>query len=140
MREDKKLIVKLSRSQVDLLVEEAGKKFPVEICGALFGHFCGEEVIIRKIVRLRNTFNSHVAFRVDPEEFLAELIKAENEGLRHVGFYHSHPGSTESSKMDIKFMRLWPESVWLIISLINYEIAAYRVVDGKVRSVYIEII
>lgn len=62
MCEDKKLIVKLSRSQACLLVEEARKMFPVEICGALFGYFSDGEVIIRKILHLRNTLNSHVAF------------------------------------------------------------------------------
>lgn len=71
---------------------------------------------------------------------MVELVKAENEGLRHVGFFHSHPGSTEPSKIDIKFMRLWHESIWLIISLINYEIAAYRVVNGELCDVHIKMI
>ncbi|MEM2369307.1 MAG: M67 family metallopeptidase [Candidatus Bathyarchaeia archaeon] len=123
-----------------MLIEEARKMFPVEICGALFGCFSDGEAIIRKIVHLRNTLNSCVAFQIDPEEFLVELIRAENEGLRHIGFFHSHPSSTEPSKMDIKFMRLWPKSIWLIISLVSYEIAAYTIVNGKVCDVYIKIV
>ncbi|MEM0011122.1 MAG: Mov34/MPN/PAD-1 family protein, partial [Candidatus Bathyarchaeia archaeon] len=83
---------------------------------------------------------SRELFEVDPEEFLAEFIKSEREGLQHIGFFHSHPGTTEPSKIDLKFMELWPGTIWLIISSLNRNIAAYRIVNGKLRLVYIRIL
>lgn len=141
MCKDEGLIVRLSRSQMDWLIKAARKSYPSEICGVLFGSINNDRrILIKKIVILRNVLNSSVAFQIDPEEFLAELMRSEGEGLRHVGFFHSHFGPATPSDIDVKFMKLWPESIWLIISLISYEVAAYRVVDGEVHNVYIEII
>ncbi|MBS7640107.1 MAG: M67 family metallopeptidase [Candidatus Bathyarchaeia archaeon] len=141
MSKDEGLIIRLSKREVDWLIKAAQKSYPLEICGALFGLINSDgRILIKKVVILSNILNSSVAFQIDPEEFLAELMRSENEGLRHVGFFHSHPGSATPSDIDVKFMRLWPESIWLIISLINYEIAAYRIVNSEVRNVHVEII
>lgn len=140
MYKGKEPIIKLSRSQIDCLVAEAKRRFPIEICGALFGYTIDMENLVKKIVYLRNILSSPTAFQINPEEFLIELINAEKEGLKHIGFFHSHPGPAEPSKADIEFMRLWPESIWLIISLANYDIAAYRAVNDEICRIIIEIV
>jgi proteasome lid subunit RPN8/RPN11 len=66
-------------------------------------------------------------------------MKAESEGLQHLGFFHSHQLNAKPSAMDLKYMRLWPEKIWLIISALNSKIAAYRVIDDKLHEVYITI-
>lgn len=138
--EDTNLIVKMSLDQVNLLIEEARRKFPIEICGALFGIVDGKEVLVKKISFLRNVLASRELFEIDPEEFLAELIESERKGLQHIGFFHSHPSVAEPSEIDLKFMRLWPGSIWLIISSLNRNISAYRIINGKLRPVYIKVL
>lgn len=133
------MIIRLSRDQVNWLIEEAGKHW-IETCGAVFGHIHCGEATVKEIVRLRNTLNSPIAFQIDPEEFLRELRRAEDMGLEHIGFFHSHPGPAEPSAIDVKFMRLWPESIWLIVSSTRREVAAYRVVDENVYRVQIEML
>lgn len=135
----KMLIVKLSYSQVNLLVNEVRRRYPIEVCGALFGSTTGEEIIIKKIVYMRNTLNSELSFQIDPEEFLTELTRSESEGLTHVGFFHSHPGDVKPSETDLKYMKLWPGSIWLIVSSLNSKIAAYRVLNDELQEAYIKI-
>jgi heme/copper-type cytochrome/quinol oxidase subunit 3 len=36
-------------------------------------------------------------------------------------------------------MKLWPETIWLIISSINYEVAAYRMINGDLQEAYIDV-
>lgn len=125
------LIIRLSVDQINSLIEEVRKKFPIEVCGALFGLINGREVLVKKLVFLRNILNSEALFEIDPEEFLVEFIRSENEGLQHIGFFHSHQSEAKPSEIDMEFMKLWPESIWLIISSFNYDIAAYRIINGK---------
>ena len=45
-----------------------------------------------------------------------------------VGFYHSHPGAAAvPSPTDLTHMRLWPETVWLIVPVFGSECRAPRV-------------
>lgn len=131
--------VKLSTSQIRFLIEKTRKSHPVEACGALFGELSGSEVFVRKIVGFRNTLESAVRFRIDPEDFIKKFFEAEIEGLQHIGFFHSHSASTHPSETDIKYMKLWPETIWLIISSISYEIAAYRMTNGDLQEVPIDV-
>ena len=115
------------------------REYPVEACGLLFGDSDSEEAVIRKIVAVKNTLESSSNFRVDPEEFLKSLSEAEKEGMKLVGFFHSHPAAPHPSPTDVRYMRLWPEAVWLIISSINHDMAANQIVNGALRRVKVEI-
>jgi len=58
------------------------------------------------------------------------LYKAEENGLQLIGFYHSHPAAPRPSPINLDYMKLWPHSIWLIVSSLDYSIAAY-LVDGE---------
>jgi proteasome lid subunit RPN8/RPN11 len=88
-------------------------------------------------VVFRNTLKSTARFQIDPEDFLKALFEAEIEGLQHVGFFHSHSASSHPSITDIKYMNLWPETIWLIISSINYEVAAYQMINGNLQEIHV---
>lgn len=133
------MFIRLSSDQIALLIEEVKKRYPIEVCGVLFGVIKSEEIHVKKIVPLRNVIESESMFQIDPEDFLRILIASEAEGLQHVGFFHSHPGNVRPSAMDLKYMKLWPESIWLIISSLNYEITAYRIVNEHLCEVLFEI-
>ena len=131
------MIIRLNKEQKSLLIEETRKEYPDEACGILFGDLGSEGPIVRKIVPVRNVLESTTNFRIDAEEFLRSLSEAEGEGMELVGFYHSHPAALEPSVTDTKYMKLWPENIWLIISSINQDIAAFRIVDGRPRRMEI---
>lgn len=133
------MIIKLSRDQANLLFRESRRKYPVEACGALFGTVNGKKCYVKKIVLLRNLLDSECRFHVDPTEFLEALLEAEKEGLQHIGFFHSHPSNIRPSAVDLEYMRLWPETVWLIISPLDRKMAAYYVIDGCLSEISIKV-
>mgnify|MGYP000384756374 CR=1 FL=1 len=131
------MIIKLKRSHIDILLKEAKERYPIEACGALFGLIKDEEACVEKVVPLKNMLNSEVMFQINPEEFLKALMKHERMGLRHIGFFHSHPRSPNPSPIDLRYMELWPESIWIVISCMDSTVAAYRISDGRLEEVKI---
>ena len=109
----------LTEKQISTLIEEARRKHPVEACGLLFGHITEREMFIKRIVPTRNLLESPTRFRISPEEFVRHLFKAEGEGLRLIGFFHSHPADPAPSSID-------------------YSVAAYLVDDGKLVKIRIK--
>lgn len=126
-----KMTILLREEQVSALIEEAKRRHPVESCGILFGHITEHEIFIERIVPTRNVLESPTRFRISPEEFVRHISEAEEEGLKLIGFYHSHPGTPAPSPIDLEYMKLWPQSVWLIVSSVDYSVAAYLVDDGE---------
>lgn len=135
-----KMILLLSKRQIPLLIEESRKKYPIESCGLLFGWITNEEAVVKKIVITRNVLKSSIEFQINPEEFIKHISEAEREGLRLIGFYHSHPAVPRPSVIDVKYMKLWPKSIWLIISSIDYSIEAYQMVDEKFVKVDVKVV
>ncbi|MDW8061879.1 MAG: M67 family metallopeptidase [Nitrososphaerota archaeon] len=121
--------VRLSRILSDMLLEEARRSYPIEACGVLFGSIHGDEMRIEAVVPLRNILESEYTFEIDPEEFLKVLVEYEGRGLRHIGFFHSHPGCVKPSTIDLRYMKLWPETIWMIVSYRESRIRAYRIID-----------
>lgn len=135
----KKLIIKLSREHVSQLIEEASRRHPIEACGGIFGIVKEDVAHVIKIVPLKNILESEVMFQIDPEEFLRVLLDLERDGLQHLGFFHSHHGATKPSAIDLKYMALWPGSMWIIVSSLNHDIAAYQIINGRLHEVHISI-
>jgi proteasome lid subunit RPN8/RPN11 len=133
------MIIRLSKEQKSSLIEETRKKHPKEACGILFGDLESEGPIVRKVVPVHNVLESTTNFRIDAEGFLRSLSEAEREGMELIGFFHSHPAAAHPSVTDAKYMKLWPENIWLVISSINHDIAAFRIVDGKPRRIEIRV-
>ena len=134
------MIIRFTQDQMSFLVEETKEKYPVEACGLLFGDMAKEEAVVRGLTAAYNTLESSTDFQIDPEEFLEALSKAEKENMGHLGFFHSHPAFPKPSATDIRYMRLWPESIWLIISSVDYEMAAYQILNGSCQGVNLKVI
>lgn len=129
--------LKLTKEQIHFIIEEVKKNYPIEVCGALFGELNENEAHVNKIVILKNILKSKIRFKISPEEFLKAFFRAEAENLQHLGFFHSHPSSPHPSVMDLEGMKMWPETIWLIISALNYELAAYRIINGELQNISI---
>jgi len=133
------MIIRLNKEQKSLLIEKTKKEYPNEACGILFGDLGSEGPIVRKIVPVRNVLESITNFQIDAEEFLRSLSEAEREGIELIGFFHSHPAAAHPSVTDAKYMKLWPGNIWLIISSINHDIAAFIIVDGRPGRIEIRV-
>jgi proteasome lid subunit RPN8/RPN11 len=128
------LILRLRRRHVDLLRQEAEKVHPVEACALLFGKLSRNEAVVEKVEFAPNKLQSTVRFEVDPGNVAAAITEAEKEGLDFVGLFHSHPAPAAPSPIDLKYMKLWGDALWLILSSIDGNLAAYQLSDGKVKE------
>jgi len=135
----RKMILLLTNRQVSSLIEESKRKYPIESCGLLFGWITGLEAVVKKIVTTYNILESPTEFQINPEDFIKHISEAEREGLQLIGFYHSHPAAPKPSMIDVKYMKFWPQSIWLIISSIDYSMEAYQAVNGKFVKINVKI-
>ena len=133
------LILWLRRHHVDLLKQEAEKVHPVEACALLFGKLYQNEAVVEKVEFAPNKLQSTVRFEIDPEKAAAAITAAEKEGLDFVGLFHSHPAPANPSPIDLKYMRLWGDALWLILSSIDGQLAAYQLSDGEIKEVTIRV-
>lgn len=103
--------------------DRAEKAYPDECCGFLAGFM--EDGAARVTVRVLEEIPARNAaaeddrrreFLVDPKDLLNVMKRYRDRDEDVVGFYHSHPDhEAELSPTDLKFARLWPRTVWLIV-------------------------
>ena len=133
------LILQLQRRHVDLLKQEAKKVHPVEACAMLFGKLSQNEAVVKKVEFAPNELQSTVRFEIDPVKVAAAFTEAEEEGLDFIGLFHSHPAPAAPSPIDLKYMKLWGDALWLILSSSDGNLAAYQLSDGTVKEATIRI-
>jgi proteasome lid subunit RPN8/RPN11 len=121
------------------LKQEAEKVHPVEACAMLFGKLSQNRAIVEKVEVAQNRLRSATRFEVDPAKVAVAITEAEKEGLEFIGLFHSHPAPAKPSSVDQKFMRLWGDALWLILSSTDGTLAAYRLIGGSVKEVTIRI-
>jgi len=86
-----------------------------------------------------NKLQSTIRFEIDPETFVKAFTEAEREGLDFIGLFHSHPAPAMPSPIDLKYMKLWGDILWLILSSTNGSLAAFQIVNGKVNEITIKV-
>ena len=124
----------LKQDQIDKLKKEANRKNPIEACALLFGTSLTDVYFVEKVVIAPNVKNSLVEFEIDPQLVLDEVNKAELDGLKLIGFFHSHPADPYPSTIDLNSMRLWANYVWLIFSLIIDQFAGFIMRNGMIEE------
>ena len=134
------MILVLQRRHVELLRHETEKTRPVEACAMLFGILSPNEAVVEKVLVAENRLRSTTRFEVDPARVAAAIAEAEKLGLEFIGLFHSHPAPAAPSSVDLKYMRLWGDALWLIMSLTDGKLAAYQLlIGGTVKEVTIRI-
>ena len=133
------MILQLLRHHVDLLKQEAKKVHPIEACAMLFGKLSQNEAVVEKVEFAPNVLQSTVRFEIDPVKVAAAFTEAEDEDLDFIGLFHSHPAPAAPSPIDIKYMKLWGDALWLILSSTDGNLAAYQLSDSTVKEATIRI-
>jgi len=133
------VILRLRSQQLHLLREAAQKSHPMEACAILFGRLIDDEAMVTKVVVAPNLLQSTVRFEIDPQTVFNAFEQAEGEGLSFIGLFHSHPTPARPSAIDLQYMRLWGKAVWLVLSSVNGDIAAFQMRNDKVNEVALKI-
>ena len=133
------MILLLTKQQLNSLREGAKKVHPIEACAFLFGKITQKEIVVEIVVTAPNTLKSTVRFEIDPKIFYQALTQATKNGLEFIGFFHSHPAPPSPSAVDLEFMKLWGDAVWVILSSIEDKFAAFQMIEGKVHSLTLKI-
>ena len=116
-----------SRTLADILVH-AREEAPRECCGLLVGS--GESVT--RGVRATNLDTAPTRYSIDPADHFRAIRSARADGLDVIGAYHSHPASAAiPSATDIAEATSGSDFLYLIVSLIDEEVRAYKIDDGK---------
>jgi len=109
------------------MLAHAREEAPRECCGLLVGK--GQSVV--RSVRARNLDAKATRYLIDPEDHFAAIRAARAEGLEVVGAYHSHPSSTPvPSATDIAEANSGSDFLYVIVSLVNEDVRAYRIDTG----------
>ena len=133
------MILQLEQRSVHLLKEEARRVHPIEACAILFGEITPQKAVVRKVVVTNNELHSAERFEMNPETVVEAMEEAEKEGLEFLGLFHSHPAPPNPSAIDLRFMKLWGEAVWLILSSIDYSLAAFQLKGENLKEIPINL-
>ena len=120
--------LRLRTKDMDSILRKAKLDQPIECCGLLIGRREAGVCVCDHILPTKNVDESPVAFTISPEELLQGYRHADDVGMEVIGIYHSHPAKAKPSLTDQGFMK-WSAPVWLIVSSLDWEFAAYRLDD-----------
>jgi proteasome lid subunit RPN8/RPN11 len=91
----------------------ARRESPNECCGLLIG----TTELIDEAVAARNMVAAPSRYQIDPRDHIAANRRLRGTGRRVVGAYHSHPRTPATPSSTDLAEALYPEFVWLIVSL-----------------------
>ena len=113
------------------LVDHAEAERPNEACGLLLLR----DSVAQEYVRGDNAAASPYRFelKVDPEVWFLE-----DEGYE-LAVFHSHLASPpRPSRTDVENIGLWEGRPYVILSLKDDEVAAWRIADGRTEPLHLE--
>jgi len=105
----------------------------------LFGKTVQKETIVERVVMTHNVLQSTTRFEIDSMAFYRAFTRAEEDGLAFLGFFHSHPAPATPSNVDLHFMGLWGDAVWLIFSLTEDRFAAFSMDKRRAVPLVLEV-
>lgn len=110
------------------MLAHARDEAPRECCGLLVGR---QGSVVRS-VRARNLDAITTRYLIDPEDHFAAIRAARADGFEVVGAYHSHPSSAPvPSPTDVAEANSGSDFLYVIVSLVNDEVQAYRIAEGE---------
>ena len=132
--------MKISQQQLDEIVAHALEDRPNECCGMVSGFDGAATEVFRGFNELASPFS----FKIETNDMLRIYNTIEDRGEDLLAIYHSHTKSpAEPSQQDRNQAELWPDPVWVIVSLAdpdNPDVRGWDMRDGKVAEVELEIV
>lgn len=117
--------VLLTESQKESILRKCKEQSPIEACGILVGEEENHSLRVVRVEHAENKRSSHSSFEIDVEVLWRIIEEAEDQGLEFLGFYHSHPAPPSPSASDEESMERWSGTVWLIVSMRDWDIGVY---------------
>ncbi|WP_132252471.1 M67 family metallopeptidase [Natranaerovirga pectinivora] len=111
------MVVKISRENVDKIIEQGKKEFPIECCGLIGGIKEEDRFIIKEIHSLYNTDQSSEHFSMDPKEQFQVIKALRKNNLELLGNYHSHPYTPSRPSDEDKKLAYDSAMIYGILSL-----------------------
>jgi len=131
--------VRISQQLIDEMVAHAREDLPNECCGMIGGRD-GEA---SRVVRVENAAASPLRYEMDPQAQYDALKSIEDAGEELVAIYHSHTRSAAyPSQTDVNEAVLWPEQVYVIVSLQDEDspdVKAFDLADLKIADVDLDV-
>lgn len=122
-----KILFQINKDLLEKIKEQGRKEAPIEACGYL----AGNDNVAKEVIYMKNIDNSPEHFTFDPKEQFAALKYARSKGLDLIGVYHTHPASpARMSKEDIRLAND-TNIVYLIYSLTEDVIRAFKIDKDK---------
>ncbi|HEY2647316.1 MAG TPA: M67 family metallopeptidase, partial [Candidatus Acidoferrales bacterium] len=128
--------VRISSNILEAMLEHAHRESHIECCGLL----AGRDGMITAIYPAANALGSATVYEIAPKELFQMFREMREEGLTHLGQYHSHL-LTENfpSSSDIE-QAGYPEQAYFIMSLrvdAPKNVRAFSIRDGVVSELEI---
>jgi proteasome lid subunit RPN8/RPN11 len=133
-------VLRLDRQAFDALNDLAFREYPLEMCGLIAGPAGSDH--IQRFYPCRNLAESAKVYTIDPQDHFQAEIDADDHDWEITGVVHSHTHSEPyPSPTDIA-QAPDPEWHYMIVSLKRDapELRSYRIVDGEVTEVPVELV
>ena len=114
-------MIKLSKEDLNQIIEHAKSELPNEACGLIAGTINGEDKEIKKVYYLTNIDHSNEHFSLDPKEQLAAIKDMRANGYKPLGNWHSHPESPSRPSEEDKRLAYDSSASYLILSLMEQD-------------------
>ncbi len=124
---------------LEAMLKHARREPEIECCGLLAGH----SGILTAIFPAKNALASATSYEIAPQELFGLFKRMREQGLEHLGLYHSHPsGENVPSRRDIE-QAYYPGQAYFIVSPganAPNPVRAFSICDGRVREVEIIVV
>jgi len=126
-------VLTLPQAFIDEMIAHALEDAPNECCGII----AGQDGRAVKLFRAQNAEASPYRYNVDPKDLFRIHRECDENGWEFIVIYHSHTASEAyPSATDVR-LAFWPETYYVLVSLIDREspiVRAFRIEDGHVRE------
>ena len=116
-------MIYLDKEHAQKIKKYCQKEYPKEACGIL----AGKEGMVEKIYRMQNISETPLMrYFMKPEEQLKVFKTMRADGEELVAIYHSHSASRAYPSETDEELAFYPDAVYLIISLQNFNKPVFR--------------
>jgi proteasome lid subunit RPN8/RPN11 len=137
--------MRIRRDLIDEIVAHSREARPrdeqgEECCGLIGG--ANDEMT--SVHRARNAAATWLRYEVHPTDQIRIMDRIEDDGEELVGIYHSHTKSPAfPSQTDVNLATNWPDVLWLICSLEDWDEPAVRgfwIRDGEIEEEDLDVV